>query len=320
LSEAAAVDFASCFLENKPILLEGALGERLKREFGLVPDEDVAWANLVYTESCRKALRFLWGEYMQTARKYGLPLAATTPTRRANVERVSKSRYGKDIILDNVKFLQEIKSASNAEMYVGGMMGCMGDAYKATNVLPARDAEAFHSWQAGLFAEAGVDFLYAAIMPALPEAVGMARALEKTGLPYIVSFMIRGNGRLIDGTSIHDAIKTIDGETNRKPLFYMANCVHPSVLHKALEADFNKTALVRERFCGLQANASPLSPEELDGSEELHCSDAGELAEGFVQLKNLIALKIAGGCCGTDNSHLEQIAKLISHPAVYKHS
>lgn len=307
------MDFASCSLKNNPILLEGALGERLKREFGLVPDEDVAWANLVYTESGRKALRFLWGEYMQTAGKYGLPFAAATPTRRANRERVSKSRYSQDIIRDNVSFLREIRSTYGGEMYVGGLMGCKGDAYKATDVLQAREAEAFHAWQAGLFAEAGADFLYAAILPALPEAAGMAKALEKTGLPYIVSFMIRDNGRLIDGTTIHDAIARIDSETDRKPLFYMTNCVHPTVLQKALKADFNKTALVRERFCGIQANTSPLPPEDLDGSEDLKCSGAEELAVGIAALKELMDLRFAGGCCGTDNTHLEQIAKLIRH-------
>lgn len=53
-----------------------------------------------------------------------------------------------------------------------------------------------------MFLEAKVDFLYAGIMPALVEAIGMARAMENTGLPYIISFMIRSDGKLIDGTTI----------------------------------------------------------------------------------------------------------------------
>jgi hypothetical protein len=47
---------------------------------------------------------------------------------------------------------------SNAEIYVGGLMGYKGDAYKADEILERKEAEDFHSWQANLFKEAGMDF------------------------------------------------------------------------------------------------------------------------------------------------------------------
>jgi S-methylmethionine-dependent homocysteine/selenocysteine methylase len=291
--------------------MEGALGERLKREYALMPDDDVAWASSVYAECGRGALTALWREYIATAKKYGLPFAATTPTRRANKDRVSGSRYNKNIIFDNVRFLSAIRDTSDIEMYIGGMIGCKGDAYKAIDVLSVEESFIFHSWSAGLFASAGVDFLYAAIMPALSESIGIAMAMEATNLPYIISFMIRENGRLIDGTAIHDAIERIDGETDRKPIFYMTNCVHPTVLYKALGANFNRTNLVRERFCGIQANTSPLSPEELDCSAVLKCSDSMELSDDISKLRDFIRLKFVGGCCGTDNRYMEQMARLI---------
>lgn len=84
---------------------------------------------------------------------------------------------------------------------------------KLCDVLSIDDAKEFHSWQANLFKESGVDFLFAGIMPALPEAIGMAKAMESTELPYIISFMIRDDGRLIDGTTINDAILHIDNAT-----------------------------------------------------------------------------------------------------------
>ena len=133
----------------------------------------------------------------QLQKKYKQPFIATTPTRRANRERVNHSKYGEDIIRDNVRYLQQIRDFENAQMYIGGLMGCKGDAYQATDVLSEEDAKMFHSWQADLFKEAGADFLYAGIMPALSEAIGMAKAMEQTGLPYLISFMIQKNGRLI---------------------------------------------------------------------------------------------------------------------------
>lgn len=306
------MDFLTCYRKQPPILMEGALGERLKREFKLVFDNEVAMAGLIYTDEGKKALAYLWEEYINIARTYNLPFIATTPTRRANKERISNSKYNKDIISDNVSFLKAIKDSSQTTMFIGGLMGCKGDAYQAKDFLSIEEAEDFHSWQANEFKESEVDFLFAAIMPTLPEAIGMAKALEKTNLSYIISFMIRENGCLLDGTSIHNAIETIDKSTLQNPVCYMANCVHPGILYSALSKEFNRTPLVKDRFGGIQANTSPLSPEELDNSIDLKSSDHIELANEIIKLNDFINLNIVGGCCGTDNTHISEIAKRIS--------
>lgn len=307
-----SMTFEACYSRSPAILMEGALGERLKREYGMPFDPHVAMAGLVYGSESRTALTNIWSEYIHTAEKYSLPFIATTPTRRANRERVSASRFDEHIMDDNIQFLRQIQKATKTEMYIGALMGCKGDAYQATDVLTVEKAREFHSWQADLSAKAGTDFLFAGIMPALPEAIGMAKAMEATGLPYIISFMIRKNGRLIDGTSIHDAIQAIDRETQKNPICYMSNCVHPLVLKEALCQPFNQTELVQARFHGLQANTSPLSPEELDNCADLITSASVDLAEQMMELNRHISMKIYGGCCGTDKSHMEEIAKRIA--------
>ncbi len=310
------MDFSECFLSSRAMLMEGALGERLKREYGLAFDEHVAMAGLVYDAEGSKALRALWTEYREIACRYRLPFLAATPTRRANRDRVAKSRFDPSIIKDNVDFLNNLKRGCTVPMFTGGLMGCKGDAYQGDDSLSVDKAREFHLWQAELFQKAGADYLYAGIMPALPEAVGMAQAMETTGLPYIISFMIRKNGRLMDGTSIHDAILAIDGAVSRKPVCYMTNCVHPLVLREALLTPMNQTPAVKERFLGIQANTSPLPPEALDGSCELQASGAKALADAMAALAGAMDIKIYGGCCGTDGSHMEEISKIISnHPA-----
>jgi S-methylmethionine-dependent homocysteine/selenocysteine methylase len=292
--------------------MEGAIGERLKREFNITLDPTLAMASLVYQTESRQALRHIYEEYVGIAERYGLPFLATTPTRRANRERVGRSQYDETLFEENVRFLKELRETSTVRMYVGGLMGCKGDAYKATGALSVAESWAFHAWQAGLFKAAGAEFLFAGIMPVLSEAIGMAMAMEETGLPYIISFMIQRNGLLLDGTTIHKAIREIDAATNRKPVCYMANCVHPRILLEAVRCEQNDTPLVKTRFRGIQANTSPLSPEELDNRSELLSSDATVLADDMIQLANHVDLKIVGGCCGTDGSHLEQIAKRFS--------
>jgi len=303
------MDFRMCIEKGHTILMEGALGERLKREYGILFDEHVAMAGLVYEKKGALALSALWNEYIEIARKYQLPFIATTPTRRANRERISLSRYSENIIADNVSFLKNIQMNCGSEMYVGGLMGCKGDAYTGEGALLEKEATDFHKWTVEQFCDANVNFLYAGIMPVLSEAAGLAKAIDVTGLPYIISFTIQQDGKLIDGTPIADAIQYIDDITCNRPVCYMANCVHPTIVYKALSRDFNNVTIVKERFKGIQANTSPLSYAELDSAVDLHCSEPKGFAEDMMRLSQVGNFQIWGGCCGTDNRHMECIAQ-----------
>ena len=305
------MNFRKCIKQNEKILMEGALGERLKREYRLTFDEYIAMATLLYDKQGAQALTNLWNEYIDIARRYQLPFLAMTPTRRANYERVTCTGGSEQIIMDNVDLLRNIQKDSGIEMYVGGLMGCKGDAYTGEGDLSEKEALEFHRWQAECFHKAGADFLYAGIMPTLPEAAGMAQAMAKTGIPYIISFTIQEDGKLIDGTTIADAIHYIDAVTDKKPVCYMTNCVHPSIVKKALLQPFNQNSIVRERFLGIQANTSPLSYAQLDGSAELKCSEPEDFAKEMMTLTNIGNIKIWGGCCGTDNRHMECLAKML---------
>lgn len=301
--------FTEKFNKVDEILMEGALLERLKREYKVLIDNDVALASVIYDEYYKNILKKLFIEYINIANKYNLPIMITTPTRRANKERISNSKYNKNIIEDNVLFLKEIRAGFNNDIFIGGLMGCYGDAYKDEDGLSIEEAVEFHSWQADLFKKAEVDFLYAGIMPTLDEAIGMAKAMEGTLLPYIISFMIREDGKLIDGTTINDAIENIDKSVKRIPICYMTNCVHPDIVYKGLSKKFNRTEIVKNRFRGIQANAACLSPEELDNSCELIASTPINLAESMIKLQKDFDFKIFGGCCGTDDKYIEEIAR-----------
>ena len=76
------MDFETCIASHSSVLMEGALGERLKREYGLTINGSVAMADLIYSQQGRVALETLWRGYMGIAGKYNLPFLATTPTRR----------------------------------------------------------------------------------------------------------------------------------------------------------------------------------------------------------------------------------------------
>ena len=48
---------------------------------------------------------------------------------------------GEELILQNVRFLQGLQAAGGAPMYVGGLLGCRGDAYTGEGVLPGESKQ-----------------------------------------------------------------------------------------------------------------------------------------------------------------------------------
>lgn len=299
------------FAKSSAFLMEGALAERLKREYHLEEDKYIAWAAMVMKPQGQLALKELWTQYRSIAHQYGLPFLATTPTRRVNQERVE--RYGDASIIEkNVEFLRCLQEETKELMFVGGLMGCKNDAYRSDQGLSQKEAYLFHLWQALEFANANVDFLYAGIMPCLPEALGMAQAMAETNLPYIISFTLQGDGKLLDGTTLDEAIHQIDTQTKQAPLCYMSNCVHPNIVLQGLLQPWNQSERVKQRFMGIQANTSSLSLKELDSASFLKSCDPNMLARDMMKLKQVVDMKIFGGCCGTNQHHMEEIAKRLA--------
>ena len=96
----------------------------------------------------------------------------------------------------------------------------------------------------------------------------------------------------------------MDGTTSVRPAYYMINCAHPSHFEDALDRENGWIS----RICGVRANASRMSHEELDNAEELDDGNPLELGQNYRALKALIPnLTVMGGCCGTDHRHIEAI-------------
>ena len=304
-------------VKNAPLIFtEGAVAERLRREFSVAVDPFVAHSALIYQPETRALLRSIYNEYITSVRPRNAPMFIFTPTRRANPERIAQAGLGdKDINGDCTRFLMDLREEYgdySQSIFIGGIMGCKGDAYKAEDTLQPDEAFRFHRVQARQLSSAGVDFLFGATLPANSEAIGLAMAMAQTGKPYVLSFIIRPNGTLLDGVSIQDAISTIDGTVTPRPSFYMVNCVHPSVLMSALMSELNSSELVKRRLLGIQANTSRRPPEELDDSPDLITDDeVTVLVNEMVQLRNTWHLRVFGGCCGTNHRHVQQLVERI---------
>lgn len=306
----------SLLAASSPILGEGAVIERLRRSRGIQIDDHVVNSALIYEESGRAALEAIYRQYLEIGQRYQLPLLLSTPTWRAGRERITAAGLaGRDLNGDNSRFLAELRDSYGAyaqQVAICGLMSCRGDAYKPTEAMSAEAAAEFHTWQANALAAAGVDFLLAATLPAMSEAIGLAQAQAATGLPYVISFVARPEGTLLDGTPLKTAIATIDASVTPRPLAYLINCTHASVFRSALLNERNSSAQVRERVIGLLANTAALSPEELDESAELVEEAPEVFGNSVAALRDELGMKVLGGCCGTDDRHIDCLARKLS--------
>jgi len=305
------------FLESLPCILgEGAVIERLRRNGSLELDPYLVNAAFIYEASKRAALENIYRQYLDIGCEFGLPLLVSTPTWRASRERIDAAGYaGVDVNGDNVRFLDTLRRSYGGyaeKVVICGLMSCRGDAYKPAEALSVDEALEFHSWQAARLAEAGIDFLLAATLPALSEASGLAMALAATGKPYILSFVVRPDGTLLDGTPLKNAIADIDAAANPRPLAYLINCTHVSFARAALMHEANSSPMVRQRMIGLLANTAALSPEDLNDSASLVEEDPEIFGQSVAGLHREAGLKILGGCCGTDERHIRSLAALLA--------
>ena len=183
-------------------------------------------------------------------------------------------------------------------------MGPKNDCYQPKEAPPQKEAAAFHRRQAQELAAAGVEVLLAQTIPAVGEAMGLAEVMAATGLPYIISFVINRNGRVLDGTPLYQAIRTMDDMLDSPPFCYMVNCAHPTFIC----AD-QQPATLFERLLGIQANSSSKDQWKLDGSDATQRDSMEDWIREMRLLHDIYGMKILGGCCGTDDQYLRGIVE-----------
>jgi homocysteine S-methyltransferase len=255
-----------------------------------------------------EALRGYYAAYVAIARRHGVGIVLDTPTWRANPDWGARLGYSAaaldDVNRRGVALLEEVRAAAGerVEMVISGCIGPRGDGYVVGESMSSDEARAYHSAQVETFASTSADLVSALTLNYADEATGIALAATESGIPSVISFTVETDGRLPSGQNLREAVAQVDDATGAAPAYYMVNCAHPTHFEDALAEGG------LERVHGLRANASMKSHVELDAAEELDQGDPDDLAERYRALKPLLpALNVVGGCCGTDERHIEAI-------------
>jgi S-methylmethionine-dependent homocysteine/selenocysteine methylase len=292
-------------------LTDGGLETTLIFHDGLELPDFAAYA-LLRRPAGEAALQKYFRAYAGIAERFGVGLILESATWRASrdwAERLGHTpRELADLNRAAVRQLEGIRrefQTGKTPTVISGCLGPRGDGYNPANLMSVEQAEAYHGEQARVFADSAADLLTAITMNYVEEAIGITRAARLVGMPVVISFTVETDGRLPTGDALRAAIERVDAATAAYPAYYMINCAHPTHFEHVLG---DGAPWVR-RIRGLRANASRQSHAELNESPTLDIGDPVELGQQYAALKRrLPQLCVLGGCCGTDDRHVEQIA------------
>jgi homocysteine S-methyltransferase len=258
-------------------------------------------------------LKAMYCRVLDVAAKHGFAAMLSGLDYRGSPDWAEKLGYSRERLADaleqSIAFLREVAQPYEgqiADILIGGQVGPRGDAYSLNRTITAHEAEDYHSFQLEVLKRADVDFVWAATFNNVPEAVGVARAAARVGVPLQISFTLDSNHRLKSGPSLKEAIERVDKEAGEaKPDFYGINCSHPLEFEPALEpGDWIR------RIRSLRPNASAKDKIDLCQIGHIEDGDPVDLGQRIGSLaRRYPHIDIFGGCCGTWAPHLDEIAR-----------
>ncbi len=258
-------------------------------------------------------LKFMYSRVLDAAAEYGFVAMISGLDYRGSPDWAEKLGYSRsalaDALLQSIALLREVAhpyQGQISKILVGGQVGPRGDAYSLNRTITAEEADEYHSFQLEVLKRAEVDFASAVTFNNIPEATGVARAAKRLDMPLSISFTLDSNHRLKSGPSLREALAAVDAEAGAaRPDFYGINCSHPLEFESAMEpGDWI------QRVRSLRPNASAKDKGELCQIGELQDGDPEDLGRRMGALaRRHPHIDVWGGCCGTWDRHLREIAR-----------
>jgi homocysteine S-methyltransferase len=262
-------------------------------------------------------LRGMYGRYLDTAARHGFGVIIGGLDYRASPDWGALLGYSNEQLAEmqmrSISFLREVAQPYQSQvpaLRYAGIVGPRGDAYETNQTITADEAEEYHGAQLATLARADVDLVEAMTFTSVPEMVGLSRAASNAGLSLSVSFTLDNSTRqLPSGPTLKEAIETIDAQTGGdRPAFYGINCSHPFEFMPAIEP-----GRWFERVRCLRPNAAMMDKISLCTLGHLESGDPMELGELMGGLaRQYPHIDMWGGCCGTWETHLDEIARNVS--------
>ncbi|KAJ5817300.1 Homocysteine S-methyltransferase [Penicillium robsamsonii] len=269
---------------------------------------------LLSTEHGKEIILSIYQDYVDIALAHSTGIVLETRTWRGSPAWASQLDLSIPKILDlnrtAVMILQDLRNniqTPSTPIVISGTLGTLQDAYiDSTETVSFAQAQENYRAQVQILAEEGVDMISIMTVTNLNEATAAVSVAREFDLPIHVSFSIETDGRLRGGRTLDDVIREVDRLTENYTTYFGVNCAHPRHIMTALR---DLPEEVRSRIGSIRGNASLKSHDELDNSLVLDRGDLSLWAQEFNGILNLLPeLKVVGGCCGTDEEHIDTLA------------
>ena len=302
-------------LENRFYLTEGGVETEVMYKWGYELPE-FAMFTLLDNPEADEVIRNMYRRYFDVAAEHDTALLLNGHDYRASPDWGAKLGYSpeglREIQQRVIRFLDELRTEYAdrvSDVYIAACIGPRGDAYGSGGDITADQAEDYHSVQLRNLGGSGADMAVAATFNNIPEAIGVIRAANALGIPIGVSLTLTPESRLRSGPSLREAVETVDEATGGGAAWFGTNCSHPLEFEPAL-ADAGPWL---ERLRYVRPNAAKMDKIALCSLGHLEDGDPVELGRQMGEVaKRFPQADILGGCCGTDERHLAEIAKNVN--------
>lgn len=141
------------------------------------------------------------------------------------------------------------------------------------------------------------------------EALGIAQAAKACKIPFILSFIVTPEGRLLDGKTIESTILRIDQETSQSIEGFSLNCCSPYAFDR-VATSFKNQDLVR-RLIGFYPNSYDADPTTYEQDGDLIEPKKADSLKTIARCGRQYNLKFIGGCCGFGHQDIKRLVTLL---------
>ena len=148
---------------------------------------------------------------------------------------------------------------------------------------------------------AGPDLIWIETMNTVREARAAARAAANASLPFVASFALREDGRLLSGEWLEEAVEAVE---TFEPIALGLNCIPPD----GITAHLPRLRRATRRPVAAYAHINNPTPTpgwsfSQDATPEQYARQVKRWLDAGVS--------IVGGCCGTTPAHIRAVRNLV---------
>lgn len=293
----AADAFRRRLRSGRPLLLDAAMGTELERRGARC--ELPLWSAWALIEAPERVFEIHRAEVAAGA---DILTANTFRTHARTLTKAGREEGADELTRSAVALARRAAREAGREVFVAGSLSPLEDCYRPDLVPEDGALEREHAAQASRLADAGIDLILAETHNTARELAAAVRAARATGLAVVASLATDGEGRLLSGEPIADAVRAV---ALAPPDAFSINCVPaPRLL-----GDLTTLAAAAPGVpLGAYGNLGPPS----DADRTVFAADVppdvyARLVRGWIAA----GARIVGGCCGTTPAHTAALRWMI---------